>query len=80
MMNTKTNLSGVPPPFLTLTHSQVGSSNRMTRFLSGLAPTGDMETAQTSEAVVLSAAMANLRRCAFIGLLERCGVFARSVA
>ncbi|KAJ8601447.1 hypothetical protein CTAYLR_005947 [Chrysophaeum taylorii] len=50
---------------------RVGSSNRQTRFLAGLAPTGSRDDERRGDATLLAAALDNLRRCDFVGLLDR---------
>lgn len=49
---------------------QVGVSNRQTRFLAGLSPTG-VRPAGESDDDLLAAALRNLERCAFVGTLAR---------
>ena len=46
---------------------RVGASNRQTRFLAGTDTTGDLGS---NDEAMLQVAMANLRTCAFIGLME----------
>jgi len=55
---------------------RAGSSNRQARFLAGFATTGeipDEEEKQTSSSrsALLVAALANLKRCTFVGIMER---------
>jgi hypothetical protein len=51
-----------------------GSRNRQARFLAGLATTGefaDQEASAAGDAALLAAALKNLDRCAYVGVLDR---------
>ena len=51
-----------------------GSRNRQARFLAGLATTGEFaeqEASAAGDAALLAAALANLDRCAYVGVLDR---------
>lgn len=50
---------------------RVGSNNRQTRFLAGLAPTGSRDTDRFDDDALLAAALKNLGHCTFVGILER---------
>ena len=50
---------------------RVGSSNRQTRFLAGLRPTGILLEEEDSNGDLLDAALRNLQACDFVGVLDK---------
>lgn len=50
---------------------RVGSSNRQTRFLAGLATTGSRDDEKFGDDHMFDAALRNLRKCDFVGVLDR---------
>jgi len=65
----KKRAMGTVQKWLECRDCQVGSANRMTRFMAGMSTTGTLHREESTRMFV--AAKENLERCALIGLMER---------